>query len=108
MYGRTYVDTSITLDAYRKRCMDIHLKKLNEIRKPVVRKLEETKRVEESINRRHQDKVRNHEFLKQGNASLSYTNRERTRHQPREQKAPAEARRDIQGQACKRIRMIST
>jgi hypothetical protein len=76
MYGRTYVDNSITLDAYRKRyliimrinrCMDIHLKKLNEIKKPaVVKKNEETKKVEDSLQRRHQDKVRTFEFLKQG------------------------------------------
>ena len=46
--------------------MDIHIKKLNDIKKTVtIRKHEETKKVEDTIQRRHQDKVRTFEFLKQ-------------------------------------------
>jgi hypothetical protein len=69
MYGRTFIETNKSLDHYRKRCMDIHLKKLTQIRKTVgpLNSSEEAKRVEDSLNKRHLDKVRTHEFLKNGN-----------------------------------------
>ncbi|TNV72624.1 hypothetical protein FGO68_gene5669 [Halteria grandinella] len=66
MYGRTYIEINPTLDAYRKRCMDIHLKKLSEIKKlGVVKKNDDAKKVELSIKRMHDEKIRTHEFLKQ-------------------------------------------
>ena len=49
------------------RCMDIHLKKLNEIKRAnTVKRSEETKKVDEYLNRRHNDKMRTAEFEKQG------------------------------------------
>ncbi len=46
--------------------MDIHLKKLNDIKKHVVgKKQEESKKMEEALQKRHNDKVRTFEFLKQ-------------------------------------------
>lgn len=48
--------------------MDIHLKKLSEIKKlGVVKKNDDAKKVELSIKRMHDEKIRTHEFLKQGN-----------------------------------------
>lgn len=45
--------------------MDIHLKKLNDIKKvAVVKKNDEVKKVEDSIKRRHDEKIRTHEFMK--------------------------------------------
>jgi hypothetical protein len=47
--------------------MDIHLKKLTEIRKTAMaKKQEETKRVEDVLQKSHNNKVRTYEFLKQG------------------------------------------
>lgn len=47
--------------------MDLHVKKLNEIRKTVtVNRNDVTKKVEDTLNKRHQDKIRTYEFLKQG------------------------------------------
>jgi hypothetical protein len=46
--------------------MDIHLKKLNAIKKNVVtRTQEETKKMKDAMQKRHNDKVRTFEFLKQ-------------------------------------------
>lgn len=65
MYGRTYIECNKTLDAYRKRyhtwivqsyrCMDIHLKKLTEIKRAstVKRNNDEAKKLEEYLNRRN-------------------------------------------------------
>lgn len=63
MYGRNYIETNKGLEAYRKRyekmfisfrCMDIHLKKLNEIKRAnTVKRNDDTKKVDEHINRRH-------------------------------------------------------
>ena len=49
-------------------CMDIHLKKLGEIKRAstVKRNNEDAKKLEEYLNRRNQDKVRTNEFEKQG------------------------------------------
>ena len=49
--------------------MDIHLKKLTEIKRAstVKRNNDEAKKLEEYLNRRNQDKVRTNEFEKQGN-----------------------------------------
>ena len=61
MYGRTYIENNIAMDAYRKRyslisirpiyrCMDIHLKKLNDIKKTVtIKKNDDVKKVEETL-----------------------------------------------------------
>ena len=65
MYGRTYIEVNPTLDAYRKRCMDIHMKKLNEIKKAGTLR-DEAKKVEMGLKKRHDEKVRTHEFMKQG------------------------------------------
>lgn len=48
--------------------MDIHLKKLHEIKRAstVKRNNEESKKLEEFVIRRHHDKVRTNEFEKQG------------------------------------------
>lgn len=47
--------------------MDIHLKKLNEIKKAgTVKKNDDAKKVEQTIKRMHDEKVRTHEFMKQG------------------------------------------
>jgi hypothetical protein len=49
----------------RCRCMDIHLKKLNDIKRAnTVKRGEETKKVDEYLNRRHNDKMRTAEFNK--------------------------------------------
>ena len=49
------------------RCMDIHLKKLNEIKRAnTVKRVDDTKKVDEYLNRRHVDKMRTAEFEKQG------------------------------------------
>jgi len=46
--------------------MDIHLRKLNAIKKNVVTKtMEETKKMKDAMQKRHNDKVRTFEFLKQ-------------------------------------------
>jgi hypothetical protein len=79
MYGRNYIETNKGLDVYRKRCvtflslnalcrcMDIHLKKLNEIKRAnTVKRVDDTKKVDEYLNRRHVDKMRTAEFEKQG------------------------------------------
>lgn len=48
--------------------MDIHLKKLNEIKRSnTVKRSDDTKKVDEYLQRRHQDKIRSAEFEKQGN-----------------------------------------
>jgi hypothetical protein len=62
--------------------MDIHLKKLSEIKKlGVVKKNDDAKKVELSIKRMHEEKVRTHEFLKQGKQQpythLNFHNRAR-------------------------------
>lgn len=45
--------------------MDIHLKKLNDIKRAhTVKRGEETKKVDEYLNRRHNDKMRTAEFNK--------------------------------------------
>lgn len=45
--------------------MDIHLKKLNSIKKNVTtKKNEDAKKIEDYLKRRHEDKVRTFEFLK--------------------------------------------
>ena len=47
--------------------MDIHLKKLNEIKRAnTVKRVDDTKKVDEYLNRRHIDKMRTAEFEKQG------------------------------------------
>jgi hypothetical protein len=47
--------------------MDIHLKKLNEIKRAnTVKRNDDTKKVDEYLQRRHQDKIRSAEFEKQG------------------------------------------
>jgi hypothetical protein len=57
----------MTIHTILYRCMDIHLKKLSEIKKlGVVKKNDDFKKVEQSIKRMHEEKVRTHEFLKQG------------------------------------------
>lgn len=52
------------------RCMDIHAKKLEEIKKTHHKvSLKEGKRVEDQLNRKHQDKLRTFEFMRQGKLS---------------------------------------
>ena len=47
--------------------MDIHLKKLNDIKQVnKVKKNEDTKKIEATLKRMHDEKVRTHEFNKQG------------------------------------------
>ncbi len=47
--------------------MDIHLKKLNDIKRAnTVKRSDDTKKVDEYLHRRHQDKIRSAEFEKQG------------------------------------------
>lgn len=47
--------------------MDIHLKKLNEIKRAnTVKRVDDTKKVDEYLIRRHMDKMRTAEFEKQG------------------------------------------
>ena len=47
--------------------MDIHMKKLNEIKRAnTVKRNDDTKKVDEYLNRRHIDKLRTAEFQKQG------------------------------------------
>jgi hypothetical protein len=47
--------------------MDIHLKKLNDIKRAnTVKRVDDTKKVDEYLNRRHVDKMRTAEFQKQG------------------------------------------
>jgi hypothetical protein len=47
--------------------MEIHQKKLNDIKRAnTVKRGEETKKVDEYLNRRHNDKLRTAEFMKQG------------------------------------------
>lgn len=46
--------------------MDIHLKKLNEIKKlGAVKKTDDSKKIELTLKKMHEEKVRTHEFLKQ-------------------------------------------
>jgi hypothetical protein len=47
--------------------MDIHMKKLNDIKRAnTVKRNDDTKKVDEYLNRRHVDKLRTAEFQKQG------------------------------------------
>lgn len=52
------------------------MKKLNDIKKVAgVKRTEEAKKIGDTMQKRHQDKVRTHEFLKQGKPEevLKYT-----------------------------------
>ena len=54
-------------DNFMYRCMDIHMKKLNDIKRAnTVKRMDDTKKVDEYLNRRHVDKMRTAEFQKQG------------------------------------------
>ena len=84
------------------RCMDIHLKKLNEIKRAnTVKRVDDTKKVDEYLNRRHVDKMKTAEFQKQGKILVLSIHREGHGGQQREQEAPRETGRDIKRQACK-------
>ena len=65
-------EKSILIFTQALRCKEIHQKKLNEIKRAnTVKRGEETKKVDEYINRRHNDKMRTAEFMKQGNFCYS-------------------------------------
>lgn len=83
--------------------MDIHLKKLNEIKRAnTVKRVDDTKKVDEYLNRRHIDKMRTAEFEKQGKILDFSFYREGHGGQQREQETPRETCRDIKRKACKR------
>ena len=69
--------------------MDIHLKKLNEIKRAnTVKRVDDTKKVDEYLIRRHMDKMRTAEFEKQGKILYVTFYREGHGGQQREQEAP--------------------
>eukprot|EP00347_Sterkiella_histriomuscorum_P003377 403364530 len=62
MYGRNYIEKDIGLDLYRKKCLDLHMKKLQNIK--TKNKKIEIKKVEEVMVRKNEEKQRNFEFIK--------------------------------------------
>lgn len=65
MQAPKWVERNLDLEIYRERCQVLHLSKLEQMSRPLdIKKMAKT--VEEELERKKNEKLKNHEFLNQG------------------------------------------